>query len=105
MKGSAVLMAFVLLTGCGLLPARALSCDGVPTADCRTAHELAVRKGLFLDDDAAIVKAVVRPTKFAVYNQDDAPLFDVAFTLRSQTEPLVITVGESRDGRPTVCTY
>lgn len=105
MKGSAFAMAFVLLTGCGLLPAPALSCDGVPTADCRTAHELAVREGLFLDDDAEIVSAVVRPTEFVVCNQDDAPLFDVAFTLRSQIEPLVITVGESRDGRPTVGTY
>lgn len=105
MKGSAVLMAFVLLTGCGLLPAPALSCDGVPTADCRAAHELAVSEGIFLDEDAEIVSAVVRSSAFVTCGQGDVPLFDVAFTLRGHSEPPVITVGQRADGRATVCTY
>jgi len=105
MKSLAAAISFAALTGCALLPAPALACEGVAGADCRTAHELAVREGLFLDDDAEIVSAVVRPTEFVACGQDDVPLFDVAFRLRGRSEPLVITVGEARDGQWTVCTY
>lgn len=105
MKRLAAAISIVLLTGCELLPAPALACEGVSGADCRTAHELAVREGLFLDDEAQIVSAVVRPTKFVACGQDDVPLFDVAFSLRGRSEPLVITVAGARDGQWTVCTY
>lgn len=96
--------AAMFLVGCGLLRAP-LTCEGVPTAECQAAHREAISNGPFLEEAGRVLAATVRPTQYRLCNQGDDPRFDVSFELSGHAEPVVVTVGESANGRLAVCTW
>jgi hypothetical protein len=100
-----MLILAALLSGCGALPGPYLTCEDVPEAACRAAHDEAVTNGLFLDDGEQIVAAHVRPTESRICPGLDEALYDVSFDLRGRSQPLVVTIGTRDAGGLGVCTY
>jgi hypothetical protein len=104
-NGVIAVLAAAMLAGCTLLPRPDLACEGVPAAVCEAAYEEAVSHGLFLNDTEEVVHAVVRPTRASTCNQGDEPILDVSFDIKGRSEPVTVTIAQSRVGRPVVCTY
>jgi len=82
-----------------------LQCVDVPGAACERARTVALRDGVFLEEDQRVQRVTVRETDYTTCNQNDRPLFDVEVYLEGSQRPVTVTLGETATKATVVCTY
>lgn len=99
------MIAPLVAAACSFLPPAPLECIDVPNVACERARAVALRDGLFLEDDDLVRRVVVRPTESTICSQADRPLFDVEVYIEGSPRPVVVTLGETPTQATVVCTY
>ena len=98
----AVLLAIgTPLSGCQLLPASGMTCDGVASEVCEAAFEEV--RTLFRRSGEVVQAATISPTGRAECLHDDRPLADVVVRLEGRSDPELLTLGRSAAGEVRIC--
>ena len=96
------LALIAVVAACQLLPAKGLTCNGVPQDTCNEALDYV--QLVFEERGGETLTSVeVGPTQVTDCLHDDEPLADVAVGMEGRAEPEVVTFARTLTGDPSIC--